>query len=170
MTPFAQLGTFDKSASKSQPSVLRKSASEPLTLGLRPLKPSHGAVAGGLGGAVTGGGAGGILGGVVGAGRALLDDEDDGLKSALKKILRDALIGSAVGVGVGGVAGAGSGAVISQLAREDVRANFKKEHPVRSRLPGASGKLETGMDSQIIPLRDLILGLSGRKQDDNVIL
>jgi hypothetical protein len=100
MTPFAQL---------------EKSANPLEAIQVKPFAPSGGAVAGGLYGA----GYGGAAGGGIGLLKALLDSEDDGVRSTVMKALK----GSAIGAGLGGLAGAGYGA----SNRDDVTKSVIEE-------------------------------------------
>ena len=150
--------------------LAKQASAEPLTLGFKPLTPSPGAVMGGAVGAGVGAAAGGALGGLGGLGGVLLDGEDDGLKSSLVKILRGALTGGTIGAGAGGLLGAGQGALTSQLAKEDIRAKYKKEHPHFSKIPGTEARIDRQLDGQTIKLRDIILGLQGKRSDAGVVL
>ena len=150
--------------------LAKQASAEPLTLGLKPFKPAHGAVLGGAVGAGLGAGVGGAVGGIGGLGNVLFDGEDDGLKSSLVKILRGALTGGTIGAAGGGLLGAGQGALSSQLAREDIRAQFKREHPYISKIPGTDARVDRQLGKQVISLREVLLGLQGKSRDAGVII
>jgi hypothetical protein len=112
MTPFAQL---------------EKSANPLEAIQVKPFAPSGGAVAGGLYGA----GYGGAAGGGIGLLKALLDSEDDGVRSTVMKALK----GSAIGAGLGGLAGAGYGASNRDDVTKAVIEELVEKHRQSSRLP-----------------------------------
>jgi hypothetical protein len=100
--------------------LLEKFANPLEAIQVKPFAPSGGAVAGGLYGA----GYGGAAGGGIGILKALLDSEDDGVKSTVMKALK----GSAIGAGLGGLAGAGYGASNRDEVTESVVENLVKKH------------------------------------------
>ena len=90
-------------------------------LKVNPYSESGGAAIGGLGGAALGG-----LGGII---KTLVDDEDDGVISALKK----ALGGAAMGGGLGAVAGAGTSYLTRRNLVDAIPATHKGDDAAKQR-------------------------------------